>query len=172
MRRVASFTPQLVMRQGRESEATEAFFCLEAKKASSYQDAYRVPLFSLSACMCNICRFSDCESCTRPSSTNSGSMEAGECGVMSGTCFIARPLKVVVMAALQWISWCVVGGAGFSMFSVSCIFKSVEPEQSASTREGATTAGQSAYRELAPRDPHQVYHVLCSHLRIMASVDL
>ena len=36
--------------------------------------------------------------------------------------------------------------------------------------EGATTASQSAHRELAPTDPHQVYH-LCSHLRIVASVD-
>ena len=26
--------------------------------------------------------------------------------------------------------------------------------------EGATTDGQSAHRELAPTDPHQVYHLL------------
>ena len=37
--------------------------------------------------------------------------------------------------------------------------------------EGATTASQSAYRELAPTDPHQAYHLLCSDMRIMAAVD-
>ena len=36
--------------------------------------------------MCNICRFTDCESCTRPISTNPGSMEAGEYGLTRGTC--------------------------------------------------------------------------------------
>ena len=37
--------------------------------------------------------------------------------------------------------------------------------------EGDTTANQSARREVAPTYPHQVYHLSCSHLRIMASVD-
>ena len=35
-----------IMRQGRGSEATEAIFCLQGKKASSYRGAYRVPLFN------------------------------------------------------------------------------------------------------------------------------
>ena len=37
--------------------------------------------------------------------------------------------------------------------------------------EGATTASQSAHRDLVPTYPHQVYHLLCSHLRYVALVD-
>ena len=36
--------------------------------------------------------------------------------------------------------------------------------------ERTTTTSQPAHRELALTDPHRVYHLLCSHLRIMASV--
>ena len=43
-------------------------------------------------------------------------MEAGEYGLTLGTCFVARRLKVVAVAGLLWISWCVLGGADF--FSV------------------------------------------------------
>ena len=35
--------------------------------------------------------------------------------------------------------------------------------------EGAPTASQSAHRELAPTYPHQVYRLVCSHLRNLAS---
>ena len=61
----------------------------------------------------------DCESCTRPISTNPGSMEAGEYGLTRGTCFVARRLEVVAVTGLLWISWCVFGAAGFSVFSSS-----------------------------------------------------
>ena len=57
--------------------------------------------------------FTDCESCTRPISTNPVSMEAGECGLTRGTWFFARRLEVVTVAGLMWVSWCVFGGAGF-----------------------------------------------------------
>ena len=57
--------------------------------------------------------FTDCESCTRPISTNPGSMEAGEYGLTRGTCFVTRRLGFVVIAGLLWISWSVLGGAGF-----------------------------------------------------------
>ena len=57
--------------------------------------------------------FTECERCTRPISTNLGSMEAGECGRTRGTCFIARRLEVVAVAGLLLISWCVLGEAGF-----------------------------------------------------------
>ena len=41
--------------------------------------------------LCNIrVVFTDCESCTRPISTNPGSMEAGEYGLRRGTCFVAH----------------------------------------------------------------------------------
>ena len=90
------------MRQVRGSEATEAVF------ASSYRGAYRVPLFNnLSACL-SVCVtfivFTDCESCTRPVSTNSESMEAGEYGLTRGTCFVACRLELDAVAGLLWIS--------------------------------------------------------------------
>ena len=57
--------------------------------------------------------FTDCESCTRPISTNPGYIEAGEYGLTRGTCFVASHLKVVAAAGLLWISWCVFSGAFF-----------------------------------------------------------
>ena len=66
--------------------------------------------------MCNIRRFTDYESCTRPISTNPGSMEAGEYGLTRGTCFVARRLEVVAVAGLLRISWCVKGAADFFVF--------------------------------------------------------
>ena len=92
------------------------------KKASSYRGAYRVPLSNLSVVMCvRVCDiefvvFTDCESCTRPISTNPGSMEAGEYGLTRGTCFITCRLELHAVAGLLWISWCVLGGADFSVF--------------------------------------------------------
>ena len=43
-------------------------------------------------------------------------MEAGEYGLTGGTCFVARRLEVVAVAGLLWISWCVLGAAGFRFF--------------------------------------------------------
>ena len=51
--------------------------------------------------------------CTRPISTNPGSMEAGEYGLAHGARFVAVCLEVVAVAGLMWVSWCVCGGAGF-----------------------------------------------------------
>ena len=76
-------------------------------------------LISLSVCVCvTFVVFTDCESCTRPISTNPGSMEAGEYGLTRGARFIAVSLEVVAVAGLMWASWCVFGGAGF--FYVFC----------------------------------------------------
>ena len=47
--------------------------------------------------------FTDCESCTRPISTNPVSVEAGEYGLTRGTCFFARRLEVVAVVGLLWI---------------------------------------------------------------------
>ena len=58
----------------------------------------------------------DCE-LYEADSTNTGSMEAGEYGLTRGTCFVARRLEVVAVAGLPWISWCVLGAAGFRFFS-------------------------------------------------------
>ena len=65
------------------------------------------PCLSVLLCVCvTFVVFTDCESCTRPISTNNpGSMEAGEYGLTRGTCFVARRLEVVAVAALLWISW-------------------------------------------------------------------
>ena len=43
-------------------------------------------------------------------------MEAGEYGLTCGMCFVARRLKVVAVAGLLWIWWCVLGAAGFRVF--------------------------------------------------------
>ena len=51
----------------------------------------------------------NCESCTRPISTNPGSTEASEYGLTRWTCFVARRLEVVAVAGLLWISWCALG---------------------------------------------------------------
>ena len=64
--------------------------------------------------MCNIRRFTDCESCTGPISTNPRSMEVGEHGLTRGTCSIACRLKLHAVAGLLSISWCVLGAADFS----------------------------------------------------------
>ena len=69
--------------------------------------------------------FTDYESCTRPISTNSGSMEAGEYGLRRGTCFVANRLEVFAVAELLWISWSVLGAAGFFLvfFSFVCFLR-------------------------------------------------
>ena len=63
--------------------------------------------------VCHIRRFSDCERCTKPISTNPVSIEVGEYGLTRGTCFFARRLEVVAVAGLMWVSWYVFGGARF-----------------------------------------------------------
>ena len=70
----------------------------------------------LSVCLCvcvTFAVFTDCESCTRPISTNPGSTKASEYGRTRGTCFVASSLEVVAVAWQLWSSWCVLGGAGF-----------------------------------------------------------
>ena len=73
-------------------------------------------LISLSVCV-RVCAtfvvFTDCESCTRPISTNPGSMEVGVYGLTRGMRFVARCLEVVADAGMVWVPWCVFGGAGF-----------------------------------------------------------
>ena len=103
------------MRQGRESEATDpAFFAFRAKKRLTGVRTGCHYLNSLSVCVCvTWVVFTDYESCTRPISTNPGSMEAGQYGLTRGTCFVACHLEVVLVAGLLWISWCVLGAAGF-----------------------------------------------------------
>ena len=60
-------------------------------------------LICLSVCVCTCVKFvvfTDCESCTRPISTNLASMESGEYGLTRGTCFIACRLELHAVAGL------------------------------------------------------------------------
>ena len=128
------------MRQGRESEATEAVFCLKGKKASSYRGAYRVPLSNWSAClsvslserpfvclwMCNnILRcFYWLRELYEADPTNPGYLKAGDCGQKRGTCFAACRLELVAVAGRLWISWRVIGEAGSPRFFFPFSFSS------------------------------------------------
>ena len=72
-------------------------------------------------CVCDIefVVFTDCDSCTRPISTNPVSMEAGEYGLTRGTCFFAHRLEVVAVAGLLRLWWCGLGGVDFFVLSMS-----------------------------------------------------
>ena len=74
--------------------------------------------------------FTDCESCRRPISTSPVSMEAGEYGLTHWTCFFACRLKVVAVAGLLWISWCVLGGADFSVIFLFFFLERTRPAAS------------------------------------------
>ena len=50
-------------------------------------------------------------------------METGEYGLTRGTCFVASRPKVLAVAGLLWISWCVLGAAGFRFFFRSFFFE-------------------------------------------------
>ena len=76
---------------------------------------------SVSVCVTFVV-FTDCESCTRPISTNSASMEASKYGLERGTCFVSRRLDMVLVAGLLWLSWCDLGGAVFFGFFFDCFF--------------------------------------------------
>ena len=74
-------------------------------------------LISLSVCVCvKFVVFTDCDSCTRPISTNSGSMEVGEYGLTRGTYFLAYRLELDAVVGRLWISLCVLGGTDFFGF--------------------------------------------------------
>ena len=73
-------------------------------------------------CFIYLSTSTDCESCTRAISTNPGYMEASEYGLTCGTCFVERHPEVVAVAGLLWISWCVLGAAGFRVFSPRFFF--------------------------------------------------
>ena len=96
--------------------------------------------------------------------------EAWEYGLTRGTCFVARRLEVVAVAGLLWISWCVLGAAGFRVSHEFAFSNSQSQSSQRRLGEGSTAVNPPAHRELAPTDPQQVFHLSCSHLRIMESV--
>ena len=118
--------------------------------------------------MCNIRRFYSLRELYEADFHKPGIYGSGRNGLTRGTCFVARRLEVLAVAGLLSISWGVLGAAGFRVPD-----RWLRETQSNQRRlgEGATTSSQSAHLELASTDPHQVYPLLCSHLRIMASVD-
>ena len=77
--------------------------CLIYHSTSTVQGATKYYLITgLSVCVCvTFVVFTDCESCTRPISTNTGSTEAGVGERLGRTCFIARRLEVVAIAGLM-----------------------------------------------------------------------
>ena len=104
--------------EGRGSEATEArFLPIKAKKPlhTGVRTGYNISLLYLSVYCVRVTFVvsTDCESCTRPISTNPASMEASEYGLTRRSCFVARRLEVVTVAGLLWISWSALGAAGF-----------------------------------------------------------
>ena len=100
---LASFTSLLIMRSF-FAYRQKSLFILGCVQGAS------ISLVCLSVCLCPSCVtfvvFTDCESCTRPISTNPGSIGAGEYGLARGTCFVACCLEVVAVAGLLWISVC------------------------------------------------------------------
>ena len=57
-------------------------------------------------------------------------MEAGEYGITRETCSVARRFEVVAVAGLLWISWCVLGAAGFRVFFRFFLFERTRPAAS------------------------------------------
>ena len=113
----------MIMRQGRGSKLIQAVFSLWAKSLFipgwGTECQYLVSLsVRLSCVRVKFFVFTDCEGCTGPSSTNPGSMEAGEYGLTCGTCFVECRLEFDAVAGLLWISWWVLGGADFCVFFV------------------------------------------------------
>ena len=84
---------------------------------------YLISLPSVCLCVCQcVCVtlvvFTDYESCTSPISTNPGFTETGEYGLTRGTCLAARRLEMIAVAGLPWVSWWVLGAAGFRFLSI------------------------------------------------------
>ena len=96
--------------------------------------------------------FTDCEICTKPISTNPGSMEAGEYGLMHGTCFVACRLELDAVAGLLWISWCVLSGADFFPVFFFSIFFFLERTRPAASMRSPCLIYLSTSDEARPRE--------------------
>ena len=79
------------------------YFCLYQKKPlhTGVRTGCHYLICRLSVCACvPLVIFNDCESYTRPISTNPGSMEAGNIKITRGTCFLACRLVLDAVAGL------------------------------------------------------------------------
>ena len=103
-------------------------------------------------CLLYLSTSTDCESCTRPISTNPGSMEAGEYGLTFGVRFVAICVEVVAVAGLMWVSWCVFGGAGFFRFCFSIFVFLFERTRSAASMRPPCLIYLSTSNEVRPRE--------------------
>ena len=88
----------LVMRQGRGSEETEAVFCLQGQKSLFIPGCVQGAIIKYVCLPVSVCVyvltfvvFTDCESCTRPISTNPEPTEAGEYGLVAWDVFRRTP---------------------------------------------------------------------------------
>ena len=72
-------------------------------------------------------------------------------------------------AAVDFVACFECGRFFFRDFRVTTFPNSYIQSSQRRIGEGAPTAGQSAHRELVPTYLHQVYRLVCSHLRNMAS---
>ena len=111
------------MRYGRRSEATVPVLAYRAKKPLHAGVSTGCHfLISLSACVTFVVLLIARAVHTRPIFINPGSMEAGKYGLTRGTGFVGCRLKVVAVAGLLWISWCVLGATGFRVFVLRFFF--------------------------------------------------
>ena len=145
-------TSLFIMKQGRGSEPTEAVVCLESKTPLQngvlYDSDFHKP----------------------------GIYGSGRVWANAWQAFRRTPSRDVGgrRAAVDFVVCFECGGVYFvfSMigfaFSNSCT-RPLAARVQRRLGEETTTASQSSHRELRPTDPHQVYHLLCSHLRVMAS---
>ena len=110
-------------------------------------------------------------------------MESGEYRLTRGMRVFARCLEVVAVAGLMWVSWCAFGGAGFSRalheFAFHIRARVIHDhwlQESQSSQQvvgqGVPTASQSAHRELASTYPHEVYRLVCPHLRNLSLIHI
>ena len=82
-------------------------------------------------------------------------MEAGQHGLTRVTCFLAFRLELDAVAWLLWLSWCVLGGAGFfpCFFYEFAFSNSYIQSSQRRLGEGAPTASQSPQRTRAHLSP-------------------
>lgn len=69
----------------------------------------------------------ECETCTRGSSLNSGSIGACDPWLSRGARFVSLHLEVVAIAGLMWFCWCIFGVAGFRRVIFVFFFKLTRP---------------------------------------------
>ena len=113
----------IVMRHGRGEKRPRPFVAYRQENLfipGCVQGAHYLVCGSVRACVTFVV-FTDCESGTRPISTNPESMEAGRYGLTCLTCFLACRLELDVVAGLLKLSWCVFGRGAVFFCRVFCL---------------------------------------------------